>query len=206
VFEEQTVPMRPGTSVLLYTDGLIERRDESLDAGLERLRSTAARIVPGNPPGPAITELLGEVVGGRRPIDDIAMMIAQRDATPSVELEFAVEARARSLLTIRRALARWLADLAVPDVSAREVVAAVSEAAANVVEHAYGPAGGSITITAKLRSDVIDLRVSDTGTWRGVTRGDRGQGVRVMRAVMDDVRIEASDTGTVVHMRRRKGA
>jgi serine phosphatase RsbU (regulator of sigma subunit)/anti-sigma regulatory factor (Ser/Thr protein kinase) len=206
VFEEQTVPMRPGTSVLLYTDGLIERRDESLDAGLERLRSTAERIVPGRAPGPAITELLAEVVGGRRPIDDIAMLIAHRDAAAAMELEFAVEARARSLITIRRALARWLADLEVPEVAAKEVVAAVSEAAANVVEHAYGPAGGSIAITTTMESDVIDLRVSDTGTWRGVTRGDRGQGVRVMRAVMDDVRIDASDAGTVVHMRRRTGA
>ena len=39
--------MPPGTSVLLYTDGLIERRDESLDLGLERLRSTAERVVNG---------------------------------------------------------------------------------------------------------------------------------------------------------------
>ncbi len=57
-FVEEEVAMPPGTSILLYTDGLIERRDESLDVGLERLRSTAERALNGSPPNDAITELL----------------------------------------------------------------------------------------------------------------------------------------------------
>jgi anti-sigma regulatory factor (Ser/Thr protein kinase) len=201
-FVEETIAMRPGTSVVLYTDGLVERRDESLDAGLERLRSIAERVVTGRPPGPAISELLGEVLGDRRPIDDIAMLIATRDPVPAVQLEFAVEARARSLITIRRAVSRWLADLGIPKVAAGDVVTAVSEASANAVEHAYGPAGGSITVTARLESDVVHVDVRDTGTWRGVTRGDRGQGVRLMRGLMDHVDIAVSNTGTIIRMRR----
>ena len=205
-FVEQTIAMRPGTSIVLYTDGLVERRDESLDAGLERLRSIAEGVVAGRPPGPAIAELLAGVVGDTRPLDDIAMMIVSRDATPALELEFAVEARARSLHPIRRAMSRWLADLEVPDVAAGDVVTAVSEAAANAVEHAYGPAGGKITITARFESDVVHVDVRDTGTWRGVTRGDRGQGVRLMRGLMDHVDIDVSGAGTVIRMRRRAEA
>ena len=106
--------MPPGTSVLLYTDGLIERRDESLDAGLERLRSTGEQVLQGTALNDEIADLLGRLIDGPRPADDVALMLLHRDATPATELEFAVDARARSLLTIRRAVSRWLDDLEVP--------------------------------------------------------------------------------------------
>ena len=201
-FVEEEVALRPGTSVLLYTDGLIERRGESLDLGLERLRSTAERVVNGTSPNDAITELLGRVIEGPRPTDDVALMLLQRDATPATELEFAVEARARSLLMIRRALGRWLEDLEVPRAVATEIVMGVHEAAANVVEHAYGPAGGTIIITAKRDGDDVEVVIRDSGTWRGSSRGDRGNGLRLMRGLMDDVMVDTSATGTVVVLRR----
>lgn len=37
-------PLPPGSTVLLYTDGLVERSDEDIDQGLERLRRHAARL------------------------------------------------------------------------------------------------------------------------------------------------------------------
>ncbi|CAN5431819.1 hypothetical protein BH09ACT12_BH09ACT12_02240 [soil metagenome] len=37
------VPILPGSLLLLFTDGLVERRGESLDTGLERLREVAER-------------------------------------------------------------------------------------------------------------------------------------------------------------------
>jgi anti-sigma regulatory factor (Ser/Thr protein kinase) len=201
-FVEEEVAMRPGTSVLLYTDGLIERRDESLDSGLERLRSTAERNVNGTAPNDAITVLLERVIDGPRPTDDVALMLLHRDATPATELEFAVDARARSLTTIRRAVSRWLEDLEVPPAVSGEIVMAVHEASANVVEHAYGPAGGTIAITAKHEGDHVEVWVRDSGTWRGSSRGERGNGLRLMRGLMDHVMIDTSATGTVVMLRR----
>jgi serine phosphatase RsbU (regulator of sigma subunit)/anti-sigma regulatory factor (Ser/Thr protein kinase) len=201
-FGEEEVAMRPGTSVLLYTDGLIERRDESLDVGLERLRSTAERVLHGTAPNDAITDLLERVVEGPRPTDDVVLMLLQRDATPATELEFAVEARARSLLMIRRALSRWLEDLEVPRPVVTEIVMGVHEAAANVVEHAYGPAGGTITITAKRDGDDIEVLIRDSGTWRGSSRGDRGNGLRLMRGLMDSVLVDTAADGTIVQLRR----
>jgi serine phosphatase RsbU (regulator of sigma subunit) len=40
--------LRPGATVLLYTDGLVERRDAPLDHGLEWLRSTVSALAPGS--------------------------------------------------------------------------------------------------------------------------------------------------------------
>ena len=201
-FVEAEVTMGPGTSVLLYTDGLIERRDESLDVGLERLRSTAERVLDGSALNDAITDLLERVIEGPRPTDDVALMVVHRDAVPATEVEFAVDAAARSLTMIRRSVSRWLEDLEVPRAITREIVMAVHEAAANVVEHAYGPAGGTITISGRQEGDQVEVRVRDSGTWRGSSRGDRGNGLTLMRGLMDDVRIDTSPTGTVAVLRR----
>ena len=41
---DHTVTLPPGATVVLYTDGLVERRGEDLDTGLERLRHTAEHL------------------------------------------------------------------------------------------------------------------------------------------------------------------
>jgi serine phosphatase RsbU (regulator of sigma subunit)/anti-sigma regulatory factor (Ser/Thr protein kinase) len=201
-FVEEELAMPPGTWVLLYTDGLIERRGESLDLGFERLRTTAEQVLDGSSLNDAITELMERVIDGSRPADDVALLLLHRDAVPATELEFAVDARARSLTMIRRALSRWLEDLEVPPAIVVEIVMAVHEASANVVEHAYGPAGGTITITARREEDQVEVRIRDSGTWRGSSRGDRGNGLKLMRGLMNDVLVDTSEAGTVVVLRR----
>lgn len=44
VRHDHTVVLEPGSTVLLYTDGLVERRGERLQDGLERLRACAERL------------------------------------------------------------------------------------------------------------------------------------------------------------------
>jgi serine phosphatase RsbU (regulator of sigma subunit) len=46
VYESKTVPIRPNSTLIAYTDGLVERRNESLDAGLDRLRKAASLGAP----------------------------------------------------------------------------------------------------------------------------------------------------------------
>ena len=174
-FIEEIVPLRFGTSILLYTDGLVERRGESLDAGLERLRRNGELLVKDREPSDNITDLLEHMLGQERPTDDVAVLLIQRDATPKTRLEFAVDARAHSLASIRRAVSRWLQDLEVSPAATMEVVTAVSEASANAVEHAYGPAGGLILITATVEAGVVDVRIQDSGTWRTSSRRRRSR-------------------------------
>jgi hypothetical protein len=75
-----TVPLVPGTVVAFYTDGLIERRGESIDVGLERLRDA---MTLGEPERVA-RDIMGQVLSGVVPEDDIALVVMRRTA-PSGE-------------------------------------------------------------------------------------------------------------------------
>ncbi|SFT51194.1 Serine phosphatase RsbU, regulator of sigma subunit [Geodermatophilus amargosae] len=66
---EETLP--PGSTVVLYTDGLVERRDADLDAGLARLLDAAADL-PGRPADDVCDALLSRLAPDRS--DDVALL------------------------------------------------------------------------------------------------------------------------------------
>jgi hypothetical protein len=64
----------PGAVLAMYTDGLVERRHEPLDAGLERLR---AIVSPESPPR-VTREIMRTLIGDEAPTDDVALLVVQR--------------------------------------------------------------------------------------------------------------------------------
>jgi serine phosphatase RsbU (regulator of sigma subunit) len=68
--EEVHVDLPRGGLLLLYTDGLVERRDEGIDVGLERLR----RAVRAAHPEVVSREVMKQLVGAETPMDDIALL------------------------------------------------------------------------------------------------------------------------------------
>ncbi|SFO32395.1 PAS domain S-box-containing protein [Geodermatophilus obscurus] len=70
--EESVVTLDRGSTVLLFTDGLIERRDADLDAGMARLRE-ALRELADRPLQELLDEVLHRLVDGT-PEDDVALV------------------------------------------------------------------------------------------------------------------------------------
>jgi PAS domain S-box-containing protein len=72
-YERHTVEVPAGTTVVLYTDGLIEDRERTIDVGLERLRE-ALGDVPSAPEQACdeILRALGRETGGE---DDVALLV-----------------------------------------------------------------------------------------------------------------------------------
>ena len=69
---ESVVSLDRGSTVLLYTDGLIERRDADLDEGIVRLRDALIELAD-RPLDELLDELLERLVDGR-PEDDVALV------------------------------------------------------------------------------------------------------------------------------------
>lgn len=72
VRRESVVVLDHGSTVLLYTDGLVERRDSDLDRGVARLRDALVELVD-LPLEELLDELLERLVQGR-PDDDVALV------------------------------------------------------------------------------------------------------------------------------------
>jgi PAS domain S-box-containing protein len=65
--------LEPGAGFLLYTDGLVERRTEPIDAGLERLLA-AARASPGACPAQLVETLPAAVLEPDSAADDVCLL------------------------------------------------------------------------------------------------------------------------------------
>jgi phosphoserine phosphatase RsbU/P len=77
------VEVPDGGVLVLYTDGLFERRGEALDASLERLRGS----VRGDRPDTVCRDVLRQLVGKSTPEDDIAIVAVQRKPGTSAACE-----------------------------------------------------------------------------------------------------------------------
>ena len=81
-YDDCELPIAPGAVLVLYTDGLIERRHEPLDTGLERL----AAAVAGGPDD--VERLADDVIEALVPptapaTDDVALLVVDFEADRS---------------------------------------------------------------------------------------------------------------------------
>jgi serine phosphatase RsbU (regulator of sigma subunit)/anti-sigma regulatory factor (Ser/Thr protein kinase) len=201
-YDEQHVNMQAGDTLILYTDGLIERRGHRLSEGEEQLIA-AAKAAPDDAEL-RCQAILAELTKDIETPDDIAILAIQAESLGDA-LEFEVPAEADQLATVRHLVRRWVTANGGTDDDCAAFAIAVSEACANAVEHAYGPANATISLRARLSGDLATLAVRDRGRWREPRRSSRGRGIPVMKEFMDDVSIETGDEGTTVELRRRLG-
>ncbi len=78
--EDAEVTLPPGSTLVLYTDGLVENRDSPIDQGLDRLRRHAAALA--HRPLPSFTDLLLDRAGhdSRSNEDDVALLTVRTPA------------------------------------------------------------------------------------------------------------------------------
>ena len=69
---QETRPLQAGSTLIVYTDGLVERRDESIDAGMRRLRQAVAAIGPD--PRDLCRELPLRLLDDSLQVDDMALV------------------------------------------------------------------------------------------------------------------------------------
>jgi anti-sigma regulatory factor (Ser/Thr protein kinase) len=202
-YEEATVPLSPGSTVLLYTDGLVERPEAPLEEGLDWLRGFA----PGVASSP--DELCGALLQSRfreaPPRDDVALLAVRLEPVQADRMEVTLRAEPESLAQMRRSIGRWLRAAGASEAETYESLVAAGEACANAIAHAYPPGEASYVVEAQRTDDGVELRVRDFGNWRPPRAGSRGRGIGLIEELMDEVEIDRGPAGTVVRMRRRFG-
>jgi PAS domain S-box-containing protein len=191
--------MEPGSSLVLYTDGLIERPGEHLDDGLAEL---AARVREAPEDPEQLCEYLLETLvpaGGAS--DDVAILTLRN--LPFVErFSFEFTSEPEALSKMRSIVRRWLHHAGAADRELAEIVTACGEAATNAIEHAGAAAGVPFEVSGRLRDGEVEIAISDQGRWRPPREGDQGRGLALMRALMDTVEVSPSPQGTTVRLRR----
>ena len=150
----------PGTRLVLYTDGLVDRRGRSLERGLALLVEEAAQRRTATPRR-AWPTACSRRCWSRRPQDDVCLLVVGFGAGPRFDRELG--AQPEELAPLRDDLRAWLTGNAVVGHDRDALVFACSEAVTNAIEHAYRDvAAGLVWVSATMGSDGVLLRVSTT--------------------------------------------
>jgi PAS domain S-box-containing protein len=203
-FREEIGRIPPGSTLLLYTDGLVERRDTPLDARFGQLAAAAAAT--SGDLDDLCDEILAGVLGGAEPADDVALLAVRPEPIDAERIELTLPAQPEALAGLRRRLIRFLHAAGASDEEAYEITLTISEAAGNAIEHAYGPGDEAFRVEAHLEHGVVVATVRDSGRWRDWRGEHRGRGLRIIESLMEDVEIVKESRGTTIRMRRRLAA
>lgn len=195
-FVEQTVHLEPGSLVLLYTDGLVETRECSVDEGLARLVSALAQPI-------ASAEHACDLALGATDRDgsddDTAVLALLLDPPEGVaELVFELPAVAASASAAR---VRVRAVLEERGLDTDVVLLLLTELVSNVVRHA---ASTELTVRLAVTSGMLRVEVAD-GSSRLPTpiasapwEQESGRGLLLVQALADRWGTTPSRTGKAV--------
>jgi len=197
---QATTALIAGSTLLLYTDGLVERRDEPIDAGMARVAEVMAQTMeaPVDAVADAMLDKLAPAMGYD---DDVAIVLYRH---PGNALVIEIEAIPARLTDVRRQLGDWLRGANVPNTRAEDIVLVVNEACSNSAEHAYrGQQPGMMRVQAAVEDRHIQIRVADSGSWKTppADPGTRGRGLLLMRTLSEQVDLDGTAHGTTVGMR-----
>ncbi|MEX2253121.1 MAG: SpoIIE family protein phosphatase [Thermoleophilaceae bacterium] len=201
-YEEMMVSLAPGSSLVLYTDGLVERSGHSLDDGLARLLQAASLD---SPEPEVLCEQLLQRMLSEVSADDVAVLAVQLEPA-SPRFERVVPAELRALAPLRQSLNLWLSGIGAGGEETYDVLVACGEACTNAIQHAYPPGDASFRVEGSCDEGTLEITISDQGSWRPQAPEAGGLGMQLMEGLMDSVEVSTGAHGSRVTLRRRLGA
>jgi serine phosphatase RsbU (regulator of sigma subunit)/anti-sigma regulatory factor (Ser/Thr protein kinase) len=195
--QSRTLPIEDGSLLVLYTDGLVEKRTQDIDVGLNRLRDIFTPATVDLPLEELCRATLAGVYADQQR-DDIAVLIARLRSIPKDNIaswtlpsELTSARRARGL--IKRPLKKWgLSDLQ----PVAELL--VSELVTNAVRYAQGKVGLRLILEGGLVCEVLDDSAALPRLRHPDEDDERGRGLQVVSQVAQRWGARRSLTGKVV--------
>ncbi len=193
----------PGSLIVLYTDGLIERPGETLDDGFGRLKSVAAQCAD-LPVESVCGELLSRMTPPAGYRDDVVVLALRPSHCAARSFATVVPAAPDQIPIARGQLRNWLNTIGVTPRREMDILLATGEAVTNAIEHgSHSKPGGTVYVEAFLRQETVAVTVSDTGRWVGDSSASlrsrrRGRGLTLMSGLADRVDTVRTPAGTRV--------
>jgi anti-sigma regulatory factor (Ser/Thr protein kinase) len=197
--------LAPGSVMVLYTDGLIERPGESLDTGFSRLAAvaTACRQLPAAELCATLLERMAPEGGY---LDDVAIVAVRPVGTTPDSFATVIRADITAGPIVRHQLRNWLPELGLPDDTIGDVLIAVGEAVNNAILHGSQlDPERTVAVEVFAEADRIQASVTDSGHWvrdssasRRDTRG--GRGLTLIHGLSDQVTLVRGNLGTRITM------
>lgn len=212
-----TVSLDRSDSAVFYTDGLVESTKDILK-GLDTLAHHASEV--GDYPASSLARALVErsLLGAIHADDSLALVLRRRSPpsvaprTPLAPLEYRFTPSTAAVPLARHLLEDWLVRVPVDRGEAAGLLLVATELAANAVRHASGHPGG-VALRASVHGPDVMLEVEDDGAeplnlpapGDEVPDGmaERGRGLFLVRALVDQLDSEVVEGHTVVRALRR---
>jgi GAF domain-containing protein/anti-sigma regulatory factor (Ser/Thr protein kinase) len=201
---EATIAVPDGAMLVWYSDGLLERRDEVIDVGLDRLAKTAESL-HGAEPQVWCDRIMTAMTEGAATTDDVVvscLLLAGLTASDNESGVLRLTLNSvRDLPSTRRALRAWSLTHELSADQTDALLMTANEALINSLEHAYhGRPTGPVTLTAiRGRRREVRVEVDDRGRWRASSPdGERGRGLDLINQMARRVVVNLSRHGTRV--------
>jgi PAS domain S-box-containing protein len=196
------VVLEPGSLLVLFTDGLIERRGEPLTDGLNRMMAVGADLA--SLPAAEVCDKLVAMLGGESAEDDIAVLAARFAPSAPAPFRVTFPARPEELRKLRASLQSWLVDRGVPASTNEALILATNEACANAIEHAYRDQPvGEVAVLVEEVERGLAITVRDYGRFIAppASPTSRGRGTAIMEGVTVGFDRDSRPDGTTVCFR-----
>ncbi|MEU4240298.1 SpoIIE family protein phosphatase [Actinoplanes sp. NPDC026619] len=191
------VRLDPGDSILMFSDGVVERRGQALNEGLDALVAVAAAASSGDPRN--LCSIATAAVPGSTD-DDVAVLAVERAVALSRSATMLVAAEPTGPSRVRQWMTTRLREWSVPDPVIGSAILCTSELTTNALLHAGTPAQVHIDLNAER----LLVSVADTGTRGSVIRAhtdamsSRGRGLSLIEELSDSWGTDPSVRGSTV--------
>jgi anti-anti-sigma factor len=201
--------LKQGETMVLYSDGAVERPARSIGQGMIALAGHVGEVVRLHETRDrGLADAVCAAVTARRGVegeqsDDVSVVAVTRLPAPPPPLAFTVPALPDRLGQVRRQFSGWLRGFQASEDDMMALELSAVEAVTNSIEHAFPEAPGEVRVNARLDGDGrVGVVVSDNGRWKLPTEdpGFRGRGLMMMREFSDDLRVHPSEHGTTVRI------
>ncbi len=189
--------LEPGDTILMFSDGVVERRGHPLSDGLDALVAAAA----GSPSGdPRNLCSLATAAVAEPTDDDVAVLAVEHAVATSRSATMLVPAEPTGPSRVRQWMSARLREWSVPEPVIGAAILCTSELTTNALLHAGTPAQVRVDLTAER----LLVSVADTGTRGSVVKANtdtlssRGRGLGLIEELSDSWGTDPSVRGSTV--------